>query len=460
MTDSSIGACILAAGKGTRMHSALPKVLMALLHEPMLAFLYQELDPLFSERLFTVIGHEADMVRAAFPQRENSSFILQDRQLGTGHALQCAWEKLRTAGLSHVLVVNGDTPLLERNKVEIFIKQCFKHDADLAFMTLSLADPGAFGRVLRKNGEVEAIIEAKDYDPALHGPEPREVNAGIYLLRLESLEPLLQRLDNKNKSGEFYITDLIGLAKEHGLRVFGQDMGDDPSLLGINSPLELVRAEELLRGRIVLQWLERGVCIRQPESVRIGPRVRLEPGVQLCGPCELYGETVIAGQSMVDSHCVLQDSRMEEHCHIKNFSHLEQAHVGAHCQVGPYARLRPGAVLEQDARVGNFVEVKKSRLGRGAKAGHLTYLGDAEVGAGSNIGAGTITCNYDGTNKHRTLIGEGAFIGSNSSLVAPVRIGESALVGAGSVITEDVPAGSLALGRGRQINKRRNGSDS
>jgi len=455
MTYPGLGACILAAGKGTRMHSSSPKVLAPLLQEPMLAYLFAELDPLFQERVFTVIGHCADQVRNAFPQRPHAAFILQEQQLGTGHALQCAWNALEDAGLTHVLVTNGDCPLLAADQVRRFIDHCRNRSAHLGFMTIPPPSPGSLGRVLRSRGEVQAIIEAKDYNPDMHGHETGEVNAGIYFLELAAIAPLLRQLENRNNSSEYYITDLVSLGVAQGLRVLGCDMGDDPSLLGINSPAELVQAEELLRGRIVAAWLERGVLLRQPDSVRIGPRVNLEPGVAVCGPCELYGSTSIAAGSVVDSHCVLTDCDIAGNCHLKSFSHLEGARVAADCQVGPYARLRPGAVLERDARVGNFVEMKKSTLGAGAKASHLTYLGDARVGENCNIGAGTITCNYDGRNKHVTTIGAGAFIGSNTSLVAPVEIGEGALVAAGSVITEDVPAHALALGRARQTVKSR-----
>lgn len=459
MNSKGLGACILAAGKGTRMHSQLPKVLLPLLHEPMLAFIYSELDQIFPKKIYTVIGHGADTVRQAFPDRDDQSFILQDQQLGTGHALQCAWGAFKNAGLTHVLVANGDTPLLCADKTSRFIEYCQQHQAQLGFMTLSPPDPGAMGRVLRKQGRVQAIIEAKDYDPQLHGPDTSEINAGIYYIDIAAIAPLLDQLENNNKSGEYYITDLVGLAVGKGLTVLGCDMGDDRFLLGINSPRELSQAEELLRKRLVEHWLDKHVSIRQPDSVRIGPNVSLAPGAFICGPCEIYGQTSIAAGCQVESHCVIIDSQIAQNCRIRNFSHLENAVLEPDSEAGPYARLRPGAVMKERSRVGNFVEMKKAVLEAGAKANHLTYLGDATVGAGSNIGAGTITCNYDGHNKHTTTIGAGAFIGSNTALVAPVTVGEGALVAAGSVITEDVPAEALAIGRARQtIKSRKKGS--
>ena len=242
-----------------------------------------------------------------------------------------------------------------------------------------------------------------------------------------------------------------------GMRVEGVECGDDPHLLGVNSPVELIRAENLLRGVITSGWLEKGVLIHAPESVRIGPDVELAPGTELFGPCELYGETRAAASAQILSHTWIMNSLLGQGCVVRPFSHLEGARVGPGCMVGPFARLRPGALLEENARVGNFVEMKQAVLKAGAKANHLTYLGDAEVGPGSNIGAGTITCNYDGKRKHTTTIGKGAFIGSNTALVAPVTVGDGALVGAGSVITRDVPPHSLAVARGKQKNLPRKG---
>ncbi len=450
ITDSC-GAAILAAGKGTRMHSQSPKVLQELLRAPMLDYVLKSASAVFGERVWTIIGHKAEEVRRVFTGRD-SRFVVQAEQLGTGHALRAAWPDLRAAGLERVIIINGDTPALPEATLRAFTEQALAEDCDLAFLTLTLENPGSFGRVLRKNGRVTAIIEAKDYDPSTHGPEPREINAGIYALKASAIEPLLPLLSNANKSGEFYITDLIGLAVEKGLKVAGVNMGADARLLGINTPLELMEAEELLRAAIVESWMKAGVIIRAAASVRIGPDVAIAPGADICGPCELYGNTRLGASTKIESHCCLIDAEVAEGAQVRPFCHIEEAAVGRGCIVGPYARLRPGAVLEEESHVGNFVEMKKARLGKGAKANHLTYLGDADIGAGANIGAGTITCNYDGKNKHRTIIGEGAFIGSNSALVAPVRIGAGALIGAGSVITKTVKDNELAIARGRQIS--------
>lgn len=452
---SDLGAVVLAAGKGTRMHSQHPKVLKTLLGEPMLHYVLQALAPLVPSPesgpipVWSVIGFGMERVRRAF-NRGETQFIEQSEQLGTGHALAAAWRELSRKSFKRLLVVNGDTPLIESAVLGDFVAAAIEQNAAVAFMTITPPDPGAFGRVVRNNGEVRAIIEAKEYAEAEYGPSSGEINAGIYCLDTAILDELLPLLNNKNKSGEYYITDLVGLAVARNLTVLGFEAGSNMNLLGINSPAELIAAEEILRKRIVRDWLEKGVLIHAPDAARIGPAVILEPGAELTGPVELYGTSRIASGAVVDSHCRLQDTEVEADTAIRSFSHLEGASIGENCVVGPFARLRPGARLEAGAHAGSFVEIKKSRLGQNAKANHLTYLGDADIGANVNIGAGVITCNYDGVNKHPTTIGKNAFIGSNCSLVAPVTIGDNALVGAGSVITHTVGADELALGRARQ----------
>lgn len=445
-------ALILAAGKGTRMHSERPKVLQTLLGEPMLAYVREALRPIFVEEIWMVVGHRAEMVQAAFP---DARLVFQSEQLGTGHALMQALPALSEAGCSHLLVVNGDAPLLTEELARDFMSE--SAGADLAFATIVPDNPGAYGRVVRQQGRVIGIVEAKEYDPARYGPESGEVNAGMYWLNLAAVESLLPRLSNDNKSGEYYITDLIGLAVAGKYTVRGVQCGRDDSLLGVNSPLELSRLEEVLRARTAEKLLAAGVILHAPDLVRVSPLARVEPGAELTGPCEVSGRTEIRRGASVASHCVLRDSLIGTSAEIRSFSHLEGARVGEGALVGPFARLRPGAVLEADSHVGNFVELKKACLGKGAKANHLSYLGDAQIGAGANIGAGTITCNYDGRHKYQTKIGEKAFIGSNTALVAPVSVGDNALVGAGSVITRDVPGNEMGIARSRQKNLSRRG---
>jgi len=453
--NSNIGAVVMAAGKGTRMYSDSPKVLRRILGEPMLRYVYGQLEELFGERVHTVIGFGASEVEAAFPDQAGR-FVLQEPQMGTGHALQCAWKHVLIAGYEYVLVVNGDTPLVPASLYDELAERALASKADLACITLTLTMANAFGRVLRHpDGSVAAVIEARDFDVRLHGKNAGEVNAGIYLFKTQTIGPLLRGLTNENKSHEYYVTDLIGLAVAAKLTVAAYNFGDAPELMGINSPLDLVAAEELLRERIVSDWQDQGVVVRQAASVRIGPKATIAPGAEITGPAEIYGETRIAAGAAIASHCVVHDCVIAEGARIHNFSHCDGALVGQACTVGPYGRLRPGSVLEDASHVGNFVEVKKSVLHRGVKANHLTYLGDAEIGAGTNIGAGTITCNYDGKLKHKTTIGERVFIGSNTALVAPVTVGDDALVAAGSVITKNVPNGELAIGRARQETKPR-----
>lgn len=446
-----VGALVLAAGKGTRMFSERPKVLKTLLGQPMLAYVHQALAPLFGDRVLTVVGHGAEEVRRAFPESEGR-FALQAEQRGTGHALATALPALVEAGIEDCLIINGDTPLVRTETLSGFL-ETVRETFDLAFLSITLPDPGAYGRVVRdQSGRLAGIVEAKDYDPDRYGPPSGEINTGVYFCRLSAVTRLISGLRDDNKSGEYYLTDLVGLGLAAGIKVAAVNRGQDPDLLGVNSPLELVAAEESLRATIVAGHLARGVLIRSGATTRIGPLVEIAPGAEISGPCEIYGRTRIEAEARVGANVFIRDAVIGRGAEVLPFSHLEGAELGALAKAGPFARLRPGARLGQDARVGNFVEVKNSLLRAGVKAGHLSYLGDADIGAGTNIGAGTITCNYDGVRKHKTVIGQGAFIGSNTALVAPVTVGSGALVGAGSVITADVPENMLAVGRGRQKN--------
>lgn len=449
--NNSPAVLILAAGKGTRMRSQKPKTLQTLLGSPMLAYVLAAAKEAFGmESILVVSGHGADALEAAFPEVR---FVRQAEQLGTGHALMIALPALLQMAKAHVFVINGDAPLVTSADISAFVSQGV--EADIAFATITLPDPGPYGRVIRSDDALTAIVEAKDYSPSLHGKPSGEVNAGMYCLRLACLPNLVPRLANDNKSGEYYLTDLIRIGLEAGLDVRGISCGNDANLLGVNTPAELAAAENSLAARVAADLLQKGVIIHAPEFLRASPFAIIEPGAEIFCPCEILGCTRIAADTQTGPYCTVADSQIESGAKIRPFSHLEGARVGPNALVGPYTRLRPGADLGEDAHAGNFVELKKTSLGKGAKANHLSYLGDSEIGPGVNIGAGTITCNYDGQNKHQTSIGANAFVGSNTALVAPVAIGAGALVGAGSVITEDVPAGSLALGRARQINLRR-----
>ena len=444
-------ACVLAAGKGTRMHSAKPKVLQTVLGEPMVRYVLHALEEQFAGNIWLVTGHGAEEVqKSVLSFAPDAHFVLQKEQLGTGHALACALPDLKAAGVERVLVINGDIPLIERTVLADFVAGM--GESDLAFATITLQDPGAYGRIVRVDGVLHGIVEAKDYDLARYGAPSGEVNAGLYSISLALCEELLPLIGNANKSGEYYITDLVGLALERGYKVKGIVCGNNTALLGVNSPLELAQAEAMLQKSVNASLLSSGVLLHASETVRISPFAEIEPGADITGPCEITGHTRVCADARIMTNCVVRDSLVESCAEIRPFSHLENAIVRSEALVGPYARLRPGAELGCRSHVGNFVELKKTHLGEGAKANHLTYLGDATVGAGTNIGAGTITCNYDGKHKFQTHIGENAFIGSNTAMVAPVRVGDNALIGAGSIITRDVPDNELSIARARQKN--------
>ena len=442
-----ICALILAAGKGTRMHSPTPKVLHKLLGEPMLGLVHHNLEPLFGQNIYVLCGHGSQAVQKAYPAYQ---FILQTEQLGTAHAVQTALPKIVEAGFKQILVINGDAPLISTELIEQFIHKAAS--TDVAFATVKLDDPQAYGRVVRQGEKLVAIVEAKNYDQAKYGSPSGEINTGLYLLKTEVVSKLLPQIAKNELSGEYYLTDLVAIALAANYNVQAIESGSDAHLLGINTPKELLELEEILRAEIVANLISHGALLHSADLLRISPQSTVEPGAEITGPCEIYGASYISSGAEIESHCVLKDSTVAGGALIHSFSHLDHANVGQDCLVGPYARLRPGAILEEASHVGNFVELKKTRLGQGAKANHLTYLGDAKIGAHTNIGAGTITCNYDGFNKFPTEIGENAFIGSNTALVAPVKVGANALIGAGSTITHDVPESNLAISRSKQKN--------
>ncbi len=457
----ALTSLILAAGKGTRMPSPRPKVLQTLLGESMLALVtiaLHNLEP--CQKIFTLVGSGAAEVyrevEDVATRLDREALILkQQEQLGTGHALVTALPHLPEQG--HILVVNGDTPLITTATLELFLKKAW--GADVAFLSLELDDTASYGRVIRKNSSVRAIVEARDFDPALYGSTEvtQEVNTGIYLFSLPAVRSLTPRLNKKNKSGEYYITDLVSLGVSAGMDVRGigaEGAGCEPmSLLGVNTPAELAEAEALLKRRQSSSLLASGVILHEGSLIRVSPFSHVEAGAELFGPCEISGDSFVEKGAIVRSHNVIKNSVIHSGAEIREFCHIESAEICKGAIIGPYARLRPGTLIDEDAHAGSFVEIKKTHLGKGAKANHLTYLGDSDVGSYANIGAGTITCNYDGVKKHRTVIGANSFIGSNTAFVAPVSVGEGALVGAGSVIVEDVPPRTLALGRSRQVIK-------
>ncbi len=452
MKKHGVCALVLAAGKGTRMKSEVPKVLHEILGEPLLWYVFRELSSIFEEdSVFFVLGYKREMVE------DNLSFvrgrtIYQERQLGTGDAFRCAYPLLKEQGFRWCLVVNGDVPFLDMQGIEKLIEHTISENTPLSFLSITLEDPQGYGRVLRdESGMVLRVVEEKD----ITEDEERlikEVNAGVYVIDLEVVGPYLESLTNQNAQGEYYLPDLIGLMLEDDRDVLAVNVGEQDAFLGVNTPEELIECEEILRTKLIKFFLDSGVILYNPSQVRIGPRVKIREGSRLYGPVELYGECLLERGVVVDSHVWMRDVILGEGVHILGFSHLQGVKIGQGTSIGPFARLRPGTVIAEDVRVGNFVEIKKSHLERGVKASHLSYLGDSNIGEGTNIGAGTITCNYDGKAKHQTNIGKGVFVGSNTSLVAPVTIGDRSLIGAGSTITKDVPEEMLAVARARQKN--------
>ncbi|MEO1231843.1 MAG: bifunctional UDP-N-acetylglucosamine diphosphorylase/glucosamine-1-phosphate N-acetyltransferase GlmU [Myxococcota bacterium] len=453
MTPESnrLAAIILAAGQGTRMKSTRAKVLFEVAGEPMIAWPVRRALGMGADPVVVVVGHQAETVEAAvearFPGRTRAA--LQAERLGTGHAARTGLDTLPDfQGV--VLILYGDVPLLEEKSLRSLIA-CVGSNRPVAVMTTELPDPTGYGRILRDEaGNVTRIVEHKDATEAER--KVSEVNAGIYAVESNFLRSALSRLKSDNAQGEYYVTDIVDLARGDGLEVAGE-LVDAEEVQGANDRRQLAQLERLARRRAVERHLAAGVSFLDPETTWVGPEVEIGVDAVIHAGVHLRGKTSVGAGCIVDVGSVLTDARLEPEAVVHPYSVIEGASMGPRSQLGPFGRLRPAARLEAGARVGNFVEVKKATLGEGAKANHLAYIGDAEVGPGANLGAGTITCNYDGVGKYRTEVGEGVFVGSNSTLVAPLSIGKGAYVAAGSVLTDPVPEDALALGRARQVVK-------
>jgi bifunctional UDP-N-acetylglucosamine pyrophosphorylase/glucosamine-1-phosphate N-acetyltransferase len=446
---------IMAAGKGTRLKSKHPKVLHAIGGKPLLAHVIRAAAALVpAADVYCIVGHEADKVREAVASY-GTKFVEQREQRGTGHALMQCREALR--GYDHALVLSGDVPLIRTETITRVRDFHLAQRAAMTILTAHPADPFGYGRIIRKRksgkatDEVAAIVEQKSASRAQQ--KVREINSGIYAFSVPELFRHIGQLSTDNPHHELYLTDVASLLAEDGKKVVALPATDFNEVLGVNTRFELASLDALLRAEKARQLMSEGVTIYRPETcaidgdVVVGPDTVIEPFVQL------LGHTSVGGDCLIRSYSIVKDSRLGDAVTVRNGCVMEDATVDNGAIVGPYAHLRPASHIGENAHVGNFVETKKTRLGRGSKANHLTYLGDAEIGEGVNIGAGTITCNYDGVNKHKTVIDDGVFIGSDATLVAPVKVGRGAYVGAASCITQDVPEDALALGRGRQVNK-------
>jgi len=439
---------IMAGGKGTRMKSALPKVLHPIAGKPMLGHVIDAATELAPSQTLTIVGHEAAQVRAYLAnQYPEVDTVEQTKQLGTGHAVLQTEEALKNFD-GHVLILSGDVPLLTPELLMVLSEKHLSRENAVTVLTTTTEDPTGLGRIRRKNNQFVGIVEHKDATDEER--EINEINTGIYAVKSPLIFDLLRKTGNTNAQGEYYLTDIVTLALQDGLKVGTCKTDDGKALLGVNSRAQLAFTEALYQDRLRDAIMAEGVTLIDPSSTYfsadtqigrdsvIGPHCRFLAGVSLGERTEMEGHTVMA-------NCTVHDD-----CKILAFSHIDGAKIRSDCTVGPFARLRPGTLMEHGSKVSNFCELKKTSLGKGSKVNHLSYIGDATIGAGVNIGAGTITCNYDGVNKYQTVINDGAFIGSNTSLVAPLTIGASATIGAGSTITQDVPPEALALTRPEQ----------
>ncbi len=436
----TLSVVILAAGQGTRMKSRLPKVLHKLLGQPMVWYTLQAVSQVTAHKPVMVVGYGSDEVQKVLG--DQAEYALQEQQLGTGHAVQQA-EPLLAGRTGLVMVIYADMPLLTAETLSALADNANSHEGPLTLLTVTTAETRGFGRIIRDHhGQVSGIVEEAQATPAqlaIH-----ELNPGVYCFRTSWLWQALKRITLSPK-GEFYLTDLVGQAVGEGYQVASMSVPDPNEVIGINNRIHLAQAEALLRKRINEKWMLAGVSMIDPGNTYIEPGVTLGQDTVLWPGTFLHGDTRIGDGCVIGPNTIITDSLVGDHCTLLH-SVVECARLEEHVDIGPYCHLRKGAHLSKGVHMGNFGEVKNSTLGPGAKMGHFSYLGDAQVGAEANIGAGTITCNFDGTQKNPTEIGEGAFIGSDTMLVAPVKVGAGARTGAGAVVTRDIPPHSLAVG--------------
>ncbi|RLB67496.1 MAG: bifunctional UDP-N-acetylglucosamine diphosphorylase/glucosamine-1-phosphate N-acetyltransferase GlmU [Deltaproteobacteria bacterium] len=443
-----LAAVILAAGQGTRMKSDLPKVLHPVAGKSMLSHVVETARALDAAPIVPVIGHRADLVRTEMGN-ENLIFALQSEQLGTGHALQCAEASLR-AFEGDLMLLCGDVPLLRDDTLQALLHHHRKNSASITILTALMADPTGYGRIIRGPNGVERIVEEKDASSTER--QVNEINTGIYLFRAPEVFDFLQKLDNQNAQGEYYLTDVVAAARKAGERVEALLVENAEEAMGINDRVQLAQAGGIMRQRINEIHQRAGVTLIDPAATYIDPDVVIGPDTLIHPGVHLRGKTIIGSNCEIEPGVVVTDCTIGDHAHLKPGSVLSESILGDSCAVGPMAHLRPGTVLAGNNKIGNFVETKKAVIGEKSQASHLTYIGDATLGKNVNIGCGTITCNYDGVNKYQTTIEDDVFVGSDTQFIAPVTIGRGSLIGAGSTITKDVPADALALSRSEQKN--------
>ena len=448
MSDTHV--VILAAGKGTRMKSAEPKVLHRAAGCALIDHALRAADSLQPSTIVVVVGHMADRVKAALGKRLGLRFALQEPQLGTGHALLQAEPHL-AGGSGTVVLLSGDVPLLRPATLQALVKAHTARGAAATVLTARVDRPQGYGRIVRERGQIAAIVEDKDATPAER--EIDEINSGIYAFALEPLFTALKSIGATNAQGEYYLPDLVRIYRERGLTVETVSLDDPREIMGVNSRRELADVTAILKSTRNEELMAAGVTIIDPATAWIGSDVIVGADTVIHPNVYLEGRTRIGSGCEIHAGVRIVDSTIDDGVVINNYCVILESRIDSGARVGPFAHIRPQSHIGEDAQVGNFVELKKTVLGRRSKANHLSYLGDATIGERVNVGAGTITCNYDGTDKHPTVIEDGAFIGSDTQLVAPVRVGKGAYVAAGSSIVEDVPAGALGIARGRQANK-------
>lgn len=439
----SLTAVILAAGQGTRMRSALPKVLHPVGGKPMLGHVIDTAYELGADKVVVVYGHGGDAIKQTFAG-EAVHWVEQAEQLGTGHAVVQA---LPQCDSDQVIVLYADVPLVR-------VETCQKllaglGSADVAVLSVKQSDPTGYGRIVRAaDGSLDAIVEHKDAGPEQLAID--EVNTGLMALSGSKLSGWLNQLSSDNAQGEYYLTDVVAIANADGDRAAAVVCDDGTEVAGANNRAQLAEAERVYQSRIADGLMERGVTLLDPARVDVRGTLVVGQDITVDINCVFEGDVTLADNVQIGAHCVIKDSRIGKGAVIKPFSHIDGAYIGANADIGPYARLREGTQLEVGVKIGNFVETKKAHIGVGSKVNHLSYVGDATVGKGVNVGAGTITCNYDGANKHQTVIEDDAFIGSGSNLVAPVTVGAGATIGAGTTLRKDAPADQLTLTRVKQ----------
>jgi bifunctional UDP-N-acetylglucosamine pyrophosphorylase / glucosamine-1-phosphate N-acetyltransferase len=444
-----LSAIVLAAGMGTRMKSSLAKVLHPVAGRPMLLFVIDSLNELKPESVVAVIGHQADKVASILP--EGIQTALQSEQLGTAHAAMTGLSKLKNFS-GTVLLVSGDVPLLRAGTLKDLVARHKKAKAAISILTAVLDDPAGYGRIVRDaKGGVEKIVEQKDASESEKGI--LEINSGTYCFDADFLRKALKEVRTENAQKEFYLTDVVGIAKAKGLKAIAVIADDPEEVLGINSRVELSYAEQAVRYRINEKLMASGVTMIDPETTYISADAKVGRDTVIYPANHIIGGTSIGEGCTLMPGNIITDSAVKDGVTVKGYSVISQSAIESGAAVGPFAHIRPGSVIGPRAKVGNFVETKKANIGEGAKASHLSYIGDAVVGRGVNIGAGTITCNYDGYNKFQTVIEDNVFIGSDTQLVAPVKVGKGAMVAAGTTVTKDVPAGALAMSRTPQQNR-------